>query len=72
MTNEQIAEKIFNSYFEITGTRDIDEAKKHANALIDAQIQLMFQDEGTLIVDVKRELYLDDWENIKYIINKEL
>lgn len=69
MTNQEIADKIYNSYFNITTVEDKDEAKKHANALIDAQVQLMFQDEGTVIIDVKRELYLDDWEDIKYLIN---
>jgi len=43
--------------------------KNNANALIDAQVQLMFQDEGTVIIDIERELYLDDWEEIKYLIN---
>lgn len=69
MTNQNIADKIYNSYFEVTKTENKEEAKNHANALIDAQIQLMFQDEGTVIIDVDRELYLDDWEEIKYIIN---
>lgn len=69
MTNQNIADKIYNSYFELTKIENKEEAKNHANALIDAQIQLMFQDEGTVIIDVDRELYLDDWEEIKYIIN---
>ncbi len=69
MTNQEIADKIYNSYFDITDIEDKNEAKEHANALIDAQIQLMFQDEGNVIIDEERELYLDDWEEIKYIIN---
>ena len=69
MINQEIADKIYNSYFVSSGIENKDEAKKHANALIDAQIQLMFQDEGTIIIEVDRELYLDDWEEIKYIIN---
>lgn len=69
MINQEIADKIYNSYFVSSGIENKDEAKKHANALIDAQIQLMFQDEGNIIIEVDRELYLDDWEEIKYIIN---
>ena len=60
MTNQEIADKIYNSYFDTTAVEDKEEAKKHANALIDAQVQLMFQDEGTVIIDVQRDLYLDD------------
>ena len=69
MTNQDIADKIYNSYSIVSGDTNKEEAKKHANALIDAQIQLMFQDEGNVIIDLNRELYLDDWEEIKYIIN---
>lgn len=69
MTNQQIADKIYNSYFLAADEEDKEKAKKHANALIDAQVQLMFQDEGNVIIDVKRELYLDDWEEIKYLIS---
>lgn len=29
----------------------------------------MFQDLGTIIIDVDRDLYLEDWEEIKYLIN---
>jgi len=69
MTNQEIADKIYFSYFEVEKSGKTEDAKKHANALIDAQVQLMFQDEGTVIIDIERELYLDDWEEIKYIIN---
>lgn len=69
MNNQDIADKIFDSYFTATNTNDIDLAKKHANAIIDAQVQLMFQDEGTLIIETDRELFLEDWEEIKYLIN---
>lgn len=69
MDNQQIANKIYNSYFEVSKKRDKELAKKHANALIDAQIKLMYQDEGTIIIDVDRDLYLEDWEEIKYLIN---
>ena len=69
MDNQQIANKIYNSYFEVSKNQDKDLAKKHANALIDAQIKLMYQDEGTIIIDVDRDLYLEDWEEIKYLIN---
>jgi hypothetical protein len=69
MTNQEIADRIYNSYFDITGVENKNEAKEHANALIDVQIQLMFQDEGNVIIEEKRDLYLDDWEEIKYIIN---
>jgi len=69
MDNQQIANKIYNSYFEVSKNQDKELAKKHANALIDAQIKLMYQDEGTIIIDVDRDLYLEDWEEIKYLIN---
>lgn len=69
MDNQQIANKIYNSYFEVSKKQDKEGAKKHANALIDAQIKLMYQDEGTIIIDVDRDLYLEDWEEIKYLIN---
>lgn len=69
MDNQQIADKIYNSYFIVTAVNNKVEAKKHSNALIDAQVQLMFQDEGTLIIDTDRDLYLEDWEEIKYLIN---
>lgn len=69
MTNQNIADKIYNSYSNASGEDNKKEAKKHANALIDVQIQLMFQDEGNVIIDIDRELYLDDWEEIKYLIN---
>ena len=71
MTNEEIAEKIYNSYFETTKVQDSVEAKKHANALIDAQIVMMYQDEPTIIVKTDRDLYLEDWEEIKYLINSK-
>ena len=71
MTNKEIADKIYNSYSATSGVYDKEEAKKHANALIDAQIQLMFQDEGNVIIDLDRDLYLDDWEDIKFLINKK-
>lgn len=69
MTNQDIADKIYNSYSIVSGEINKEEAKKHANALIDAQIQFMFQDEGNVIINLERELYLDDWEEIKYLIN---
>ena len=69
MTNQEIADKIYNSYSTAAGEENKEEAKKHANALIDAQVQLMFQDEGNVIIDTDRELYLDDWEEVKYLIN---
>lgn len=69
MSNQEIADRIFNSYFTVTKEEDKTEAKKHANALIDAQVQLMFLDEGTMIIKTERDLYLDDWEEIKYLIN---
>jgi hypothetical protein len=69
MTNQEIANKIYNSYFDVTNTTNKAEAKKHANALIDAQIIMMYQDEPTVIVEVDRDLFLEDWEEIKYIIN---
>lgn len=71
MTNNKIADKIYNSYFDLIKKGTKIDAKRHANALIDAQVQLMFQDEGNAIIDTDRELFLDDWEAIKYIINKK-
>ena len=69
MNNQEIADKIFNSYFTVSSDNDKDLAKKHANCIIDAQIQLMFQDESVIIIDTKRDLFLEDWEEIKYLIN---
>lgn len=69
MSNQEIADKIFNSYFEITKSQDKEIAKQNALSIIDAQITLMFQDLGTIIIDVDRDLYLEDWEEIKYLIN---
>jgi hypothetical protein len=69
MTNEAIANKIYDSYFEATKINNPAEAKKHANALIDAQIVMMYQDEPTVIIDTDRELYAEDWEEIKYLVN---
>lgn len=69
MSNQEIANKIFNSYFEITKSQDREIAKQNALSIIDAQIKLMYQDEGTIIIDVDRDLYLEDWEEIKYLIN---
>ena len=69
MSNQEIADKIFNSYFEITKSKDKEIAKQNALSIINAQITLMFQDEGTIIIDVDRDLYLEDWEEIKYLIN---
>lgn len=69
MNNQEIADKIYSSYYSETKEYNKQEAKKHANTLIDAQIKMMFQDEGNIIIDVDRELYLDDWEEIKYLIN---
>lgn len=69
MNNQEIADKIYNSYYFETKEINNEEAKKHANALIDAQIKMMFQDEGNIIINVDRELYLDDWEEVKYLIN---
>ena len=69
MSNQEIAVKIFNSYFEITKSQNKEIAKQNALSIIDAQITLMFQDLGTIIIDVDRDLYLEDWEEIKYLIN---
>ena len=69
MSNQEIADKIFNSYFEVTKSQDKEIAKQNALSIIDAQITLMFQDLGTIIIDVDRDLYLEDWEEIKYLIN---
>lgn len=69
MTNQEIADKIFNSYYNITKEEDKNTAKEHANAIIDAQIQLMYQDEGNVIIEVDRDIFLEDWEEIKYLIN---
>lgn len=69
MDNQEIADKIFNSYFTVTKVENKEEAKKHANALIEAQVQLMFLDEGTMIIETERDLFLEDWEEIKYLIN---
>ena len=71
MSNEQIAEKIYKSYFDVTGIDNKEEAKKHANALIDVQVQMMYQDKGNVIIEEKRDLYLEDWEEIKYLINSK-
>lgn len=71
MSNQEIADKIYNSYFYITKQNDKNLAKKHSNAIIDAQVQLMFQDEGTVVVETDRDLYLEDWEEIKFIINSK-
>ena len=69
MNNQEIADKIFNSYFEVTKSQNKEIAKQNALSIIDAQITLMYQDEGTIIIDVDRDLYLEDWEEIKYLIN---
>jgi len=69
MSNQEIADKIFNSYFEVTKSQNKEIAKQNALSIIDAQITLMFQDLGTIIIDVDRDLYLEDWEEIKYLIN---
>jgi len=69
MTNQEIADKIFNSYYNITKEEDKNTAKEHANAIIDAQIQLMYQDEGNVIIEADRDIFLEDWEEIKYLIN---
>ena len=69
MSNQEIADKIFNSYFEVTKSQDKEVAKQNALSIINAQITLMFQDLGTIIIDVDRDLYLEDWEEIKYLIN---
>ncbi len=69
MSNQEIADKIFNSYFEVTKSQNKEIAKQNALSIIDAQIKLMYQDEGTIIIDVDRDLYLEDWEEIKYLIN---
>ena len=69
MSNQEIADKIFNSYFEVTKSQNKEIAKQNALSIIDAQITLMFQDLGTIIIDVDRDLYLEDWEGIKYLIN---
>ena len=69
MSNQEIADKIFISYFEVTKSQDKEIAKQNALSIIDAQITLMFQDLGTIIIDIDRDLYLEDWEEIKYLIN---
>ena len=69
MSNQEIADKIFNSYFEVKKSQNKEIAKQNALSIIDAQITLMFQDLGTIIIDVDRDLYLEDWEEIKYLIN---
>ena len=69
MSNQEIADKIFNSYFEVTKSQDKEIAKQNALSIINAQITSMFQDLGTIIIDVDRDLYLEDWEEIKYLIN---
>ena len=69
MSNQEIADKIFNSYFEVTKSQSKEIAKQNALSIVDAQITLMFQDLGTIIIDVDRDLYLEDWEEIKYLIN---
>lgn len=69
MSNQEIADNIFNSYFSVDKNGDKNTSKEHANAIIDAQIQLMYQDEGTVIIKTNRELFLEDWEEIKYLIN---
>lgn len=69
MSNQEIADKIFNSYFQVTKSEDKETAKQNALTIINAQITLMFQDLGTIIIDVDRDLYLEDWEEIKYLIN---
>ena len=61
MSNQEIADKIFNSYFEVTKSQDKEIAKQNALSIINAQITLMFQDLGTIIIDVDRDLYLEDW-----------
>lgn len=71
MSNQEVADKIFNSYYKVTKEQDKTVAKKHANTIIEAQIQLMFQDEDISIVDADRYIYLEDWEEIKYIINNK-
>jgi hypothetical protein len=68
MTNKEIAEKIYNSYFEVTGDNDKEMAKKHGKALVDTQIRLMYQDMGTVIIDTDREMFAEDWEEVKYFI----
>ena len=69
MSNQEIADKIYNSYFEVTKSQNKEIAKQNALSIIDAQITLMFQDLGTIIIDADRDLYLEDWEEIKYLIN---
>lgn len=69
MTNNDIANKIFESYSKVTGSTNRNMAKEHANALIDAQIQLMYKGEDIKIIKTSRELYLEDWEEIRYLIN---
>ena len=69
MSNQEIADRIFSSYFEVTKSQDKEVAKQNTLSIIDAQITLMFQDLGTIIIDVDRDLYLEDWEGIKYLIN---
>ena len=69
MNNQEIADKIFSSYFEVTKSQDKEIAKQNALSIVNTQIKLMYQDEGTIIIDVDRDLYLEDWEEIKYLIN---
>lgn len=71
MNNQEVADKIFDSYFLVTKEDDNEMAKKHANALIEAHIQLMFQEEDVSIIDAGRFIYLEDWEEIKYLINNK-
>lgn len=69
MNNQEIADKIFESYYIHTKDKSIQNAKNNSNMIINAQIELMFQGEGTLIIGTDRELYLEDWEEIRYLIN---
>lgn len=69
MSNKEIADKIYDSYFSVTKKIDKDTAKEHANAILDAQISLMCQGEDIKIIDTERELFVEDYEEIRLIIN---
>ena len=69
MSNQEIADKMFNSYYLVTKEEDPVLAKQHCNYLIDAQIQLMLEDSGISIIDAGRDVWLEDWEVIRYLIS---
>lgn len=69
MDNKEIANKIFDSYYDETKSKDKSMAKEHANAIIDAQIQLMCQGENIKVIDTNRDLFVEDYEQIRLLIN---